>query len=99
MAAGTFRLASPPRVAPATGPAAGTRRQVVKRTVFTKQAPHPWPFSHGTIIEGPGRLVFLAGQIAYDRQGADRKLVGPGDVAAQTRQAIENMRTLLRQAG
>ncbi|HEV8673566.1 MAG TPA: RidA family protein [Methylomirabilota bacterium] len=71
----------------------------MKRTALTKQAPHPWPFSHGTIIEGPGKLVFLAGQVAYDRQGPDRKLVGPGDPAAQVRQAIENMRTLLRQAG
>jgi len=71
----------------------------VKRTALTKQAPHPWPFSHGTVVEGPARLVFLAGQVAYDRQGRDRKLVGQGDPAAQVRQAIENIRTLLRQAG
>jgi 2-iminobutanoate/2-iminopropanoate deaminase len=31
--------------------------------------------------------------------GPDRQLVGAGDPAAQTRQAIENIRTLLRQAG
>jgi enamine deaminase RidA (YjgF/YER057c/UK114 family) len=71
----------------------------MKRTALTKQAPHPWPFSHGTVVEGPARLVFLAGQVAFDRHGPDRKLVGPGDPAAQTRQAIENVRTLLRQAG
>lgn len=71
----------------------------MKRTALTKQAPHLWPFSHGTVIEGPARLVFLAGQVAFDRQGPDRRLVGVGDPAAQTRQAIENIRTLLRQVG
>ncbi|MGH7267948.1 MAG: RidA family protein [Candidatus Rokuibacteriota bacterium] len=71
----------------------------MKRTALTRQAPHVWPFSHGTVVEGPARLVFLAGQVAYDRHGPDRRLVGVGDPAAQARQAIENMRTLLRQAG
>ena len=71
----------------------------MKRTALTKQAPHLWPFSHGMVAEGPARLVFLAGQVAFDRHGPDRKLVGLGDPAAQTRQAIENIRALLRQAG
>jgi enamine deaminase RidA (YjgF/YER057c/UK114 family) len=71
----------------------------MKRTALTKQAPHPWPFSHGSVVEGSARLVFLAGQVAFDRHGPDRQLVGRGDPAAQTRQAIENVRTLLRQAG
>jgi 2-iminobutanoate/2-iminopropanoate deaminase len=71
----------------------------MKRTALTKQAPHPWPFSHGIVVEGPARLVFLAGQVAFDRQGPVRQLVGVGDPATQTRQAIENIRTLLRQAG
>jgi enamine deaminase RidA (YjgF/YER057c/UK114 family) len=71
----------------------------VKRTALTRQAPHPWPFSHGMVVEGPARLVFLAGQVAYDRHGPDRRLVGVGDPAAQARQAIENIRTLLGQAG
>ena len=66
---------------------------------LTKQAPHPFPFSHGVIVPGPGRLIFLSGQVAYDRHGPDRKLVGPGDVAAQARQAFENIKTLLSQAG
>ncbi len=71
----------------------------MKRTALTKQTPHPWPFSHGIVVEGSARLVFLAGQVAFDRHGPDRRLVGVGDPAAQTRQAIENIRTLLRQAG
>jgi enamine deaminase RidA (YjgF/YER057c/UK114 family) len=51
------------------------------------------------VVDGPARLVFLAGQVAYDRHGPDRRLVGAGDPAAQARQAIQNIRTLLRQAG
>jgi enamine deaminase RidA (YjgF/YER057c/UK114 family) len=71
----------------------------MKRSALTKQAPHPWPFSHGTVVEGPARLVFLAGQVAWDRHGPNRQLVGVDDPAAQTRQVLENIRTLLRQAG
>jgi len=71
----------------------------MKRIALTKQAPHPWPFSHGTVVEGPARLVFLAGQVAWDRHGPNRQLVGVDDPAAQTRQVLENIRTLLRQAG
>ena len=71
----------------------------MKRTGLTKQAPHPWPFAHGVVVQGPARFVFLAGQVAFDRHGPDRQLVGVGDPAAQTRQAIENVRTLLRQTG
>ena len=71
----------------------------MKRWALTKQAPHPWPFSHGVVVEDPARLVFLAGQVAFDRHGPDRRLVGVGDPAAQTRQAIENVRALVRQAG
>ena len=71
----------------------------MKRLALTKQVPHPWPFSHGMVIEGPARLVFLAGQVAFDRHGPDRRLVGVGDPAAQTRQSIENIRRLVRQAG
>ena len=55
----------------------------MKRMALTKQVPHPWPFSHGMVIEGPARLVFLAGQVAFDRHGPDRRLVSVGDPAAQ----------------
>ena len=44
----------------------------------------------------PGRLVFVAGQGAFD---ADMKLVGPGDYRAQAAQAFRNLRTALAAAG
>jgi enamine deaminase RidA (YjgF/YER057c/UK114 family) len=47
-------------------------------------------YSHAVITSG--RLAFLAGQIGVD---ADGQLVGPGDLAAQTRQALQNMQNIL----
>lgn len=43
-----------------------------------------------------GDLMFIAGQVGVDAQ---RRLVGPGDIRAQTRQVIETMQTSLRLAG
>ncbi|MBI3028187.1 MAG: RidA family protein [Candidatus Rokubacteria bacterium] len=71
----------------------------MEKRYLTKQIPSKWPFSHGVAIKNPGTLVILAGQVAFDRHGPNRQLVGPGDLAAQTRQAILNIRTLLGQCG
>lgn len=43
-----------------------------------------------------GNLVWTAGQLAYDENG---DLVGEGDVAAQTEQALRNVEAALRVAG
>ena len=43
-----------------------------------------------------GNLVFVSGQVARNAQGEP---VGPGDIKAQTRQAIENVRSVLEAAG
>ena len=43
-----------------------------------------------------GNLVWTAGQLAYDENG---DLVGEGDVAAQTDQALRNVEAALRVAG
>ena len=44
----------------------------------------------------PGRLVFLAGQTAVNRQG---ELVGPGDIRAQTKQVLQNIKNGIEAAG
>jgi hypothetical protein len=31
----------------------------MRRTALTKQAPHPWPFSHGTVVEGPAQSFIV----------------------------------------
>jgi len=49
----------------------------------------PTPESYTQVIAATGsRLVFVAGQVADDAHG---KLVGPGDLAAQARQAFANV--------
>ncbi len=41
-------------------------------------------------------IVVTSGQVAYDRDG---QLVGKNDVKAQTRQALENLKAVLAEAG
>lgn len=43
-----------------------------------------------------GSLAFISGQVALDADGA---LVGAGDLAAQTRQALSNLHSVMRAAG
>lgn len=52
-------------------------------------------YSHGMTAPA-GELVVVAGQVGMDRAGT---LVGPGDVGAQTKQALENVRAVLEAAG
>ena len=69
----------------------------IERTVITSdQAPRPiGAYSVGMSVN-PGRLVYVAGQVALD---ADGNLVGPGDTAAQTRQVLANIGHILAAAG
>ncbi len=43
-----------------------------------------------------GNLMFIAGQVALDGDG---NVVGEGDMVAQVRQALENMKTVLASEG
>jgi enamine deaminase RidA (YjgF/YER057c/UK114 family) len=52
-------------------------------------------YSH-VVVTSPGKLIFIAGQIARDRQG---NLVGKGDLRAQAVQVFENLKTALASAG
>jgi enamine deaminase RidA (YjgF/YER057c/UK114 family) len=51
-------------------------------------------YSHAVTVIGP--LAFVSGQVALDAEG---NLVGPGDLAAQTRQALLNLEGVLAQLG
>ena len=53
-------------------------------------------YHHYIRVDNPKSLIFLSGQLSRDSDG---KLVGAGDMAEQTRQAIRNMRTVLESAG
>ncbi|MFT7475994.1 MAG: reactive intermediate/imine deaminase [Verrucomicrobiales bacterium] len=56
---------------------------------------HPQPFSQG-IVRDAGRMVFVAGQVALDPEGA---VIGVGDPAAQTAATLDNLVTVLAEGG
>jgi enamine deaminase RidA (YjgF/YER057c/UK114 family) len=67
-----------------------------KARIFNPPELHaPTGYSHVAEVAG-GKLVFISGQIALDRNG---ELVGKGDFAAQTRQIFENLRVAVGAAG
>jgi len=53
------------------------------------------PFSQ-IAIQGDGKIVHLKGQVALDREG---RIVGAGDMRAQLRQVLENIRVALASVG
>ena len=53
-------------------------------------------YHHYIRVDNPSSLIFLSGQLSRDSAG---NLVGAGDMAEQTRQAIRNMSTVLESAG
>jgi enamine deaminase RidA (YjgF/YER057c/UK114 family) len=65
-----------------------------KSLVNPPQLAKPSGFSHG--LEARGRLLFLAGQTAQDAEG---RIVAPGDLVAQFRQALGNVATVVAAQG
>jgi enamine deaminase RidA (YjgF/YER057c/UK114 family) len=55
----------------------------------------PSGYSHAVEARA-GRLLFLAGQVAFDRDG---RVVGQGDLVAQFRQVCENLKAVLAAQG
>ena len=55
----------------------------------------PIGFNHGIVTTG-GRLLFLAGQTASDKEG---RIVAPGDIVAQYTQVLRNLQTVVEAAG
>jgi 2-iminobutanoate/2-iminopropanoate deaminase len=53
-------------------------------------------FSHATMIEARGRLVFISGMTSRRPDGA---IAGVGDIEAQTRQVCENLKAAIEAAG
>jgi enamine deaminase RidA (YjgF/YER057c/UK114 family) len=56
----------------------------------------PKGYANGVLVEGAARLLFVAGQVAWD---AEQRLIGTGDFAAQFRQALANVLAVVRAAG
>jgi enamine deaminase RidA (YjgF/YER057c/UK114 family) len=53
-------------------------------------------FSNVAVVSGIVRTIYIGGQDAVDGDG---NIVGVGDLAAQTEQALRNLRTALEAAG
>lgn len=68
-----------------------------KRSITSDRLPPPsGHFAQATMAEAKGRLVFISGMLA---KGPDGKLVGLGDIEAQTRQVCENLKAAVEAAG
>jgi reactive intermediate/imine deaminase len=68
-----------------------------KRSITSDRLPPPsGHFAQATAVEARGRLVFISGMLA---KGPDGQMVGPGDIAAQTRQVCENLKAAVEAAG
>ncbi len=53
-------------------------------------------FSQAVTVRGSAKTIYIGGQNAVNAQGS---LVGSGDAAAQTRQVLENIKTILTSQG
>lgn len=68
----------------------------MREVIHTNQAPAPvGPYNQA--IAATGKMIFVAGQIPLDPVSGE--IVGAGDVAAQTQQAIANLTAILVAAG
>jgi enamine deaminase RidA (YjgF/YER057c/UK114 family) len=65
---------------------------------FINPSTHAKPpgYTHVVEVTGPGRMVFVAGQLGMDRDG---NFVGGGDFAAQATQVFENLKAALAAVG
>jgi 2-iminobutanoate/2-iminopropanoate deaminase len=88
------------KVAPRGGKASAPKARRVSASPARRRTVDPgwaWddrlPLAQGKQI---GNTIYVSGQIAYDPDG---KLVGEGDMKAQTRQVFENIQRVLESAG
>lgn len=69
---------------------------MARKTVQPKTLNDPRPrYSQGIVTRG-GKLLFVAGQTAANKEG---KVVGKGNIEAQTEQVFANLKAVLKEAG
>jgi enamine deaminase RidA (YjgF/YER057c/UK114 family) len=69
---------------------------MAKKVIQPKTLNDPRPrYSQGILNQG-GKLLFVAGQTASDKDG---NVVGKGDIRAQTEQVFRNLSAVLKAAG
>ncbi|WP_025847045.1 RidA family protein [Paenibacillus ehimensis] len=68
-----------------------------KQIIFRKPQSMPPAKGYTQVVEvRNGRTIYVSGQVAVNQHG---ELVGPGDLAAQTRQVFENIKSALEASG
>ena len=68
-----------------------------KQQITSKKLRQPsGHFSHATMVEARGRIVFISGMTS---RRADGTIAGIGDIEAQTRQVCENLKAVLEAGG
>ena len=69
---------------------------MARKVIQPKSLNDPRPrYSQGILNQG-GKLLFIAGQTASDKDGS---VVGKGDIRAQTEQVFANLKAVLKAAG
>ncbi|MGH7914750.1 MAG: RidA family protein [Candidatus Binataceae bacterium] len=74
-------------------------RRVFASPGFRRTVDPGWTWDDGLPLAQAkqiGNTIYVSGQIAYDSNG---KLVGEGDMKAQTRQVFDNIKSVLESAG
>jgi reactive intermediate/imine deaminase len=71
-------------------------RNMAKERLYPKGMLKPRGSYSQVVSSDPGRMIFTAGQVALDDEG---KIVGVGDIRAQTRQVFENIKRAMEAAG
>jgi len=69
--------------------------EVVRRFLSPETLPSPAGYSHVVEVRA-ARVIYVSGQVPLDRDG---RLLGEGDLEAQTRQVFENLQAALDAAG
>jgi enamine deaminase RidA (YjgF/YER057c/UK114 family) len=67
-----------------------------KRYLNPEAVFEPRFFTHTVAVSAPAKLVYVSGQVSFDRDG---KVVGEGDMAAQTHQVFRSLAANLEAAG
>ncbi len=67
-----------------------------KQYLNPREIHEPRFYTHAVTVSGDAKLVFVAGQVSYDRDGV---VVGKGDMRAQSEQVFRNLTHSLRAAG
>ena len=67
-----------------------------KQYLNPKELYSPRFFSHSVAVQGDARVVYVSGQVSYDRDGI---VVGKDDMRAQCEQVFKSVTHCLRSAG